>query len=81
MLNTDANTLQGLAQLSPSVKKLLGDELLRCLDLLCEAPDPMLIHRLQGRAQFLKELLNLIEHAENPQPVRQTWKQPHAFAR
>jgi hypothetical protein len=70
MLNTDANTLQGLAQLSPSVKELLGNELLLALDRLCDATDPVILHQLQGRARMLKELLNLIEQAENP--ARQT---------
>lgn len=79
MLNTDANTLQGLAQLSPSVKKMLGDELLLCLDRLCDVPDPMQLHRLQGRAQLLKELLNLVEHAEKPS-ARQTLRPPQRGA-
>lgn len=79
MLNTDANTLQGLAQLSPSVRKLLGDELLLCLDRLCDAPDAMILHRLQGRAQLLKELLNLIEHADKPSS-RQTLRPPQRGA-
>jgi hypothetical protein len=66
MLNTDANTLQGLAQLSPSVRALLENELLLALDRLCDAVEPAIFYRLQGRAQFLKELLNLVESTEAP---------------
>ena len=72
MLNTDANTLQGLAQLSPSVRKLLENEMLLALDRLCDAVDPAILYRLQGRAHFLKELLNLIESAEQRPPAAQT---------
>ena len=73
MLNTDANTLHGLAQLSPAVKQFLTDELLTVMDRLLVAPEPMTVYRLQGKGEFLKELLAAIEHAEHPvrQPVRQ----------
>ena len=73
MLNTDANTLQGLAQLSPSVRKLLEEELLLSLDRLIDADGPIL-YRLQGRTRLLKELLNLIESADAPRrhPSAQT---------
>lgn len=67
MLNTDANTLQGLAQLSPSVRTLLENELLLSLERLIDADGPIM-YRLQGRARFLKELLSLVESADKPRP-------------
>jgi len=67
MLNTDANTQRGLAQLSPAVKAMLTDELMTVLDQLIEAPDTVLLYRLQGRAKLLKDVLRMIEHAESHQ--------------
>jgi hypothetical protein len=64
MLNTDANTLRGLAQLSPVVKSMFSDELLVVLDVLIDCPDPVLLHRMQGRARLLKDIINLIDQAD-----------------